>query len=273
MSDPEATSGARYRVGDVCRIADVQPYVLRYWETEFPVLGPGKQGSGPRLYTENDLRVIRRIKQLLYDEGYTIAGAKKRLDSESKGLATAPAPARGETGEDGGAGEAEPPLLVPPPLPAPAPIPKPRRARPKPPKEEGAQELVFEETSLEPPEEKPREDARDAALSEPPADSEAAEPEPAPEQTEEPEAPEAGRSAAAAPPALPAWEEPAPAPRSRSKARPKPEPERKPEREPEITAIELASLVEPPPSFPDPRLSIAIAELKDILALLSRDPE
>lgn len=251
MSDPEATSGARYRVGDVCRIADVQPYVLRYWETEFPVLGSGKQASGPRFYSEADLQLIRRIKQLLYDEGYTIAGAKKRLDSELKGIAAAPARAEG-TGAEADAGEVEPPLLVPPPVPSPPPIPKPRRARPRPAREEAAQELVFEETSLEPPAEMP----------------EKAEPVPEPPEEEVSEPVPAGEpGAGAAEPALPAEEEPGPARRTRAKARPKPEPE------PEITAIELASLVEPPPSFPDPRLSIAIAELREILALLSRDPE
>src|SRR5258706_16010495 len=81
----EAASEARYKAGDVCRMADVQPYVLRYWESEFPVLAPDRGASGPRLYTPRDIRIIERIKKLLYDEGYTIAGAKKRLEGELKG--------------------------------------------------------------------------------------------------------------------------------------------------------------------------------------------
>lgn len=71
-----------YRIGDACKQLDIQPYVLRYWETEFPPLSPDKSKAGQRLYTEQDLAVIRRIKELLYGEGYTIAGAKKKLESE-----------------------------------------------------------------------------------------------------------------------------------------------------------------------------------------------
>src|SRR5437667_7318023 len=82
MGDRE--SEPRYKIGEVCRLADVQPYVLRYWESEFPILAPDKTVSGPRTYSARDLKVVERIKQLLYDEGYTIAGAKKRLDSELK---------------------------------------------------------------------------------------------------------------------------------------------------------------------------------------------
>jgi DNA-binding transcriptional MerR regulator len=75
----------RYKIGDVCRIADVQPYVLRYWESEFPVLAPDRSVPGPRTYTARELDLIGQIKRLLYDEGYTIAGAKKRLESEASG--------------------------------------------------------------------------------------------------------------------------------------------------------------------------------------------
>ena len=71
-----------YKIGEACRALDIQPYVLRYWETEFPVLAPTKSKSGQRVYAEKELDIIRRIKVLLYDEGYTIAGAKKKLDSE-----------------------------------------------------------------------------------------------------------------------------------------------------------------------------------------------
>lgn len=76
-------SGQRmYKIGEVCRLADVQPYVLRYWETEFPPLAPNKSGGGQRMYSERDVEIILRIKQLLYAEGFTIAGAKKRLDAD-----------------------------------------------------------------------------------------------------------------------------------------------------------------------------------------------
>src|SRR5215213_894891 len=71
-----------YKIGEVCKLADVQPYVLRYWETEFPALAPNKSGGGQRLYTQREIDIILRIKQLLYSEGFTIAGAKKKLDGE-----------------------------------------------------------------------------------------------------------------------------------------------------------------------------------------------
>jgi DNA-binding transcriptional MerR regulator len=79
-----------YKIGEVCRVADVQPYVLRYWETEFAALAPNKSGGGQRLYTQREIDVILRIKQLLYSEGFTIAGAKKKLEME---LAEPPAAA------------------------------------------------------------------------------------------------------------------------------------------------------------------------------------
>jgi DNA-binding transcriptional MerR regulator len=81
-----------YKIGEVCRIADVQPYVLRYWETEFPPLAPGKSGGGQRLYTQREIDLIMRIKQLLYAEGFTIAGAKKKLEAEAGGATPHPAP-------------------------------------------------------------------------------------------------------------------------------------------------------------------------------------
>ena len=71
-----------YKIGEVCKLADVQPYVLRYWETEFPQLAPNKSGGGQRLYTRHEIDTILRIKELLYKEGFTIAGAKKKLEIE-----------------------------------------------------------------------------------------------------------------------------------------------------------------------------------------------
>jgi DNA-binding transcriptional MerR regulator len=69
-----------YKIGEACKTLGIQPYVLRYWETEFPALTPSKSRSGQRVYSEKELEIIRRIKELLYDEGYTIAGAKKKLE-------------------------------------------------------------------------------------------------------------------------------------------------------------------------------------------------
>jgi DNA-binding transcriptional MerR regulator len=71
-----------FKIGEACKQLDIQPYVLRYWETEFPPLSPDKSKSGQRVYSRQDLTIIRRIKELLYDEGYTIAGAKKKLEGE-----------------------------------------------------------------------------------------------------------------------------------------------------------------------------------------------
>ncbi len=71
-----------YKIGEVCKLAELQPYVLRYWETEFPQLAPGKSGGGQRLYTRREVDIILRIKELLYREGFTIAGAKKKLETE-----------------------------------------------------------------------------------------------------------------------------------------------------------------------------------------------
>jgi len=79
-----AATEKKFKIGDVCKRADVQPYVLRYWETEFPPLAPDKSGGGQRTYTQKDIEVIMRIKELLYTEGFTIAGAKKKLEAELK---------------------------------------------------------------------------------------------------------------------------------------------------------------------------------------------
>jgi DNA-binding transcriptional MerR regulator len=86
-----ADEGRLYKIGEVCKIADVQPYVLRYWETEFPALAPNKSGGGQRLYSQREIDTILRIKQLLYSEGFTIAGAKKQLEREVDDVAPPPA--------------------------------------------------------------------------------------------------------------------------------------------------------------------------------------
>ena len=98
-------TGLSARIGEVCEITDTQPYVLRYWESEFPALAPAKNSSGQRIYRRRDIETVLRIKQLLYEEGFTIAGAKKRLESEMSTRADTPAPA-GEAGSDGAGGDA-----------------------------------------------------------------------------------------------------------------------------------------------------------------------
>ena len=72
-----------YRIGDVSRLTGLEPYVLRYWESEFPQIKPEKGISRQRLYKKTDVEYILRIKQMLYSEGYTIAGARKKLSSRS----------------------------------------------------------------------------------------------------------------------------------------------------------------------------------------------
>jgi DNA-binding transcriptional MerR regulator len=74
-----ATEERLYRIGDVSRLADLKPFVLRYWETEFPMLEPVKSPNGHRLYRQEDVDMVFRIKRLLYDEGFTIAGARRHL--------------------------------------------------------------------------------------------------------------------------------------------------------------------------------------------------
>lgn len=71
-----------FKIGEVCELAGVQAHVLRYWETEFPTLAPQKNRAGQRTYRRRDVEMALRIKELLYDEQYTIAGAKKKLANE-----------------------------------------------------------------------------------------------------------------------------------------------------------------------------------------------
>jgi len=76
-----------FKIGEVCEITDIQPHVLRYWETEFPLLAPQKNRAGQRVYRRRDVEMVMHIKRLLKEEGYTIAGAKKRLAQEMRGTA------------------------------------------------------------------------------------------------------------------------------------------------------------------------------------------
>src|SRR5438874_9344236 len=68
-----------YRIGEVARLTELKPFVLRYWESEFPMLEPVKSASGHRMYRQDDVDLVFKIKRLLYDEGFTIAGARRHL--------------------------------------------------------------------------------------------------------------------------------------------------------------------------------------------------
>ena len=74
-----------FKIGEVCELAGVQAHVLRYWESEFPMLAPQKNRAGQRVYRKRDVEMALRIKELLYEDQYTIAGAKKRLANELRG--------------------------------------------------------------------------------------------------------------------------------------------------------------------------------------------
>ncbi len=71
-----------YKIREVCEIVGVEAHVLRFWETEFPDLSPPKSKSGQRTYRPKDIELLLRIKKLLYEEGFTIAGARKQLNAE-----------------------------------------------------------------------------------------------------------------------------------------------------------------------------------------------
>jgi DNA-binding transcriptional MerR regulator len=73
-----------FRIGDVSRLAGIKPYVLRYWETEFPAIAPKKSGTNQRLYRRKDVELILEIKHLLYEKRFTIEGARKAIESRPK---------------------------------------------------------------------------------------------------------------------------------------------------------------------------------------------
>src|ERR671938_611843 len=99
-----------FKIGEVCELTGVQAHVLRYWESEFPMRAPQKNRAGQRTYRKRDVEMALRIKELLYEDQYTIAGAKKKLAGELRGAsklkvvtpemnaggASAPAPAAPE---------------------------------------------------------------------------------------------------------------------------------------------------------------------------------
>jgi DNA-binding transcriptional MerR regulator len=81
---PRVPDKLYFKIGEVSRIVKVKPYVLRYWETEFDLLKPGKAPSRHRLYKKRDVELLLEIKRLLYSEGFTIEGARKKLKQDKK---------------------------------------------------------------------------------------------------------------------------------------------------------------------------------------------
>ena len=84
LSPAEIPDKLYFRIGEVARLAGIKPYVLRFWETEFPALGPRKSGTGHRLYRRKEVELVLEIKRLLYEQRFTIEGARKHLESRPK---------------------------------------------------------------------------------------------------------------------------------------------------------------------------------------------
>ena len=89
-----------FSIGEVCRLLKVEPYVLRFWESEFPRLKPGKGANGRRMYRKRDIETVRTIKYLLYGKGFTIAGARKAL--AARPVAAGPLPVDREPLQESG---------------------------------------------------------------------------------------------------------------------------------------------------------------------------
>lgn len=81
---PEIPDKLYFRIGEVAKLAGIKPYVLRFWESEFSGLGPKKSGTGQRLYRRKDVELVLEIKRLLYENRFTIEGARKILESKPK---------------------------------------------------------------------------------------------------------------------------------------------------------------------------------------------
>jgi DNA-binding transcriptional MerR regulator len=88
---PEIPDKLYFKIGEVSELLGVEPYVLRYWETEFHVLSPKKSGTGHRLYRRKDVELLLRIKHLLYEKRFTIEGARQSLQAEAKAPKVRPA--------------------------------------------------------------------------------------------------------------------------------------------------------------------------------------
>ena len=79
-----------FKAAEVCEVVQVQPYVLRSWEAEFPQIGQTPPGGGPRLYRRTDVELVQRIKQLVFEEGLTLSGARRRLQEEGSESSSEP---------------------------------------------------------------------------------------------------------------------------------------------------------------------------------------
>ncbi len=138
-----------FKIGEVCDISGVQAHVLRYWESEFPMLAPQKNRAGQRTYRKRDVEMVLRIKELLYEDQYTIAGAKKKLHNDLRGASKFKVVTPDMTAANINANEAREPS-------PPAPIPQ--AAHPAPPVYASDQELPPTEPTV------PLTDERRAAL-------------------------------------------------------------------------------------------------------------
>jgi DNA-binding transcriptional MerR regulator len=103
QSESAIPAKSLFRIGEASRLTSTKPFVLRYWETEFPMLQPVKSPKGHRLYRREDIETVFTIKRLLYDEGFTIAGARRHLRDQAPGAnggnGNAAAEANGRNGE------------------------------------------------------------------------------------------------------------------------------------------------------------------------------
>jgi DNA-binding transcriptional MerR regulator len=95
---PEIPDKLYFRIGEVARLCGVETYVLRFWETEFPQLKPNKSGAGQRLYRRREVELARRIRDLLYRDGYTIPGARQAILEAGRGPSRGPIGAAGKPG-------------------------------------------------------------------------------------------------------------------------------------------------------------------------------
>lgn len=93
-----------FKIGDVARICAVEPYVLRFWESQFPQLKPNKSGTGQRLYRKRDVELALEIKDLVHSKGFTLSGARQALGQKHKPASPATGVARTQSGADAGPG-------------------------------------------------------------------------------------------------------------------------------------------------------------------------
>jgi len=89
---PFAPKKLYYKIREVCEIVGVEAHVLRFWETEFPALAPPKSKTGQRIYRPKDIELLLQIRKLLYEDGFTIAGARKKLSMAESEESGEPAP-------------------------------------------------------------------------------------------------------------------------------------------------------------------------------------